>query len=115
MDVWHLVAERRIAEAMEEGAFDNLEGKGQPLDLAENPYEDASLRMANRILKRNGLAPAWIEDAKEIDVEYRRLLAHSNPSGHEYRTRVEALNRRILVFNLKAPAASVHRRPFPRP
>ena len=66
MDVWQLVAERKIREAMEEGAFDHLEGTGKPLDLSENPFEDPSERMANRLLKNNGITPAWIQEAKEI-------------------------------------------------
>jgi hypothetical protein len=59
VDDWHFIAERKIREAMQEGAFDRLEGKGEPLDLSENPYEDPSLRMAHRLLKNNGFAPAW--------------------------------------------------------
>src|SRR5690606_37251344 len=31
-------AEERILEAMAQGAFDNLPGKGRPLDLRENPF-----------------------------------------------------------------------------
>jgi hypothetical protein len=112
VDEWHFIAERKIREAMDEGAFDHLEGKGEPLDLSENPYEDASLRMAHRLLKNNGFAPAWIEEAKEIDAEYRRLLTYYNSSTKEFRERVERLNKRILVFNLKAPMVSVHRQPF---
>ena len=47
MDLWCLIAERKIREAIEEGAFDHLEGTGKPLDLSENPFEDPSDRMAN--------------------------------------------------------------------
>ena len=112
VDEWHFIAERKIREAMEEGAFDHLEGQGEPLDLSENPYEDAGLRMAHRLLKNNGFAPAWIEEAKEIDAEYRRLSAHPDRFSREFRARVETLNRRIMAFNLKAPSLSVHRQPF---
>jgi hypothetical protein len=112
VDEWHFIAERKIREAMDDGAFDHLEGKGKPLDLSENPYEDAGLRMAHRLLKNNGFAPIWIEEAKEIDAEYRRLNSRSDRTGKDFRARVQALNRRILVFNLKAPTVSVHRQPF---
>jgi hypothetical protein len=30
------LVEKRIREAMEKGEFDNLPGKGEPLDLSEN-------------------------------------------------------------------------------
>jgi len=67
MDEWEIIAERKIREAMAEGAFDNLEGKGRPLDLSEDHYQDPSLRMAHRLLRNNGFAPAWIEEAKDLD------------------------------------------------
>src|ERR1700722_13489284 len=60
MDAWNFIAERKIREAMEEGGFDQLEGMGEPRDLREDPFEDSSLRMAHRLLKNNGFAPAWI-------------------------------------------------------
>jgi len=114
MDVWNLVAERKIREAMEEGVFDSLEGTGEPLDLSENPFEDPSLRMAHRLLRNNGFAPEWILDGKDIEAEIRRLRAERDQlEPEEYRQRVEALNRRIAVYNLKAPVASVQK-PFLR-
>jgi Domain of unknown function (DUF1992) len=112
MDEWHFIAERKIREAMGEGAFDHLEGAGKPLDLREYPFEDPSDRMAHRLLKNNGFAPLWIEEAKEIEAESRPLRAQGKVSTDDFRARVAALNRRILSFNLKAPVASVHRRPF---
>ena len=112
MDVWALVAERKIREAMEEGAFENLEGAGKPLDLSENPFEDPSERMANRILRNNGLAPGWIEEAKELDAEFLRLRADGEAGKPGYETRVNELNRKILLFNLKAPRAAVERQFF---
>jgi Domain of unknown function (DUF1992) len=112
MDEWQFIAERKIREAMEEGAFDHLEGAGTPLDLREYPFEDPSDRMAHRLLKNNGFAPAWIEEAKEIDAESRRLRAEGKVSTDEFRAHVAALNRRIFSFNLKAPVASVHKRPL---
>lgn len=112
MDEWHFVAERKIREAMEEGAFDHLEGAGKPLDLSENPFEESGLRMAHRLLKNNGFAPAWIEEAREIEAESRRLRTQGENARSDFRSRVTALNRRILAFNLKAPALSVHKRMF---
>ena len=106
VDQWNFIADRKILEAMEEGAFDQLEGTGEPLDLRENPFEDPSMRMAHRILKNNGLAPAWIEESKEIDSEIRRLRSHPEANA------IVALNRRILAFNLKAPTVSVHKQLF---
>jgi hypothetical protein len=112
MDEWEFIAERKIREAMAEGAFDHLEGTGKPLDLSENPFEDPSDRMAHRILKNNGFAPDWIEEAREIEAESRRLCDRGAVSGSDFESRVAALNRRIVSFNLKAPATSLHKPPF---
>ena len=102
MDEWRFIADRKIREAMEEGAFDHLDGAGRPLDLREDPFEDPSLRMAHRLLRNNGFAPAWIEEAKEIEAEIQYLKGTSMPEPERCR-RVKALNKRILVYNLKAP------------
>lgn len=112
MDVCQLIAERKIREAMEDGAFDHLEGAGRPLDLSENPFEDASERMAHRLLKNNGFSPAWMDEAKEIEAESRRLRDPGEASKQDLPDRVAALNRRIALFNLKAPAGSFHKRPL---
>jgi hypothetical protein len=109
MDLCQLIAERKIREAIEEGAFDDLEGAGKPLDLSGNPFEDPSDRIAHRLLKNNGLAPTWIEEAKEIEAEFRSLRAEGEAGKDDLRERVAALNRRIASFNLKAPATRFHK------
>ena len=110
MDEWHFIAERKIREAMQEGVFEHLDGAGQPLDLTENPFEDPAQRMAHRLLRNNGFAPAWIEEGREIDAESRRLSAQSSRLDTEaYRREVARLNRRIDIYNLKAPVATAQR------
>lgn len=110
MDVWNLVAERKIREAMDEGTFDHLEGTGRPLNLDENPFEDPSLRMAHRLLKNNGFAPAWILEGKDIDIEIDFLKTRgSRLDPAEYQRRIEALNRRIASYNLKVPLPNMQK------
>ena len=99
---------------MSEGAFDNLTGKGRPLNLEEKPYEDPSMRMAHRLLRNNGFAPAWVEEAKdleqEIDLSCRELAAKRSPE--RFREQIADINRRILAHNLKTPSALFHMLPF---
>ena len=33
------IAERKIQDAIDDGLFDHLPGRGQPLDLSVNPFE----------------------------------------------------------------------------
>jgi len=67
MDLFAAIAERRILEAMERGEFDDLPGKGKPLDLADDdPMVPAELRIAYRMLKNAGFLPPELELRKEI-------------------------------------------------
>ncbi|KAL9688816.1 hypothetical protein QQ045_033240 [Rhodiola kirilowii] len=60
------VVERRIWQSMLEGDFENLPGKGKPLDLSSNPHVDPAEDTLYRILSRNKCAPEWVELNKEI-------------------------------------------------
>jgi Domain of unknown function (DUF1992) len=106
MDEWRFITDRKIRDAMREGAFERLDGEGQPLDLRENPFEDPAERMAHRLLRNNGFAPAWIEEGKDIDAEIRKLALCP---AQERPLRVEQLNRRIAAYNLKVPVASAQK------
>jgi len=129
MGHWESSIEKQIRKAMEEGAFDNLPGKGKPIDLSENPFEDPDLRTVHRLLRNAGFAPAFIEERKDIDAALERerttlsrawnLLQQASHTFSEaswqralaeFRERVSELNQRIRLHNLKVPAAAFHRR-----
>ena len=116
MDQWESIAERKIPEAIEAGAFDNLPSRGKPIELDTDP--DPSLWMAHHLLRVNGFAPAWIEESKDIDAAVNRLRADlRNARGRwslidELRSRAAELNRRILTYNLKSPSTQVHKFPL---
>ena len=123
------LTEKRLREAIENGEFDDLPGKGEPIDLRENPFEDPDLRVVHRLLRNAGFAPAWIEERKDIDAELAaaqtklsRAWALFGEGGKapsdaewertvkEFREQVQELNQRIRIYNLKAPAAVFHRK-----
>lgn len=60
------VVEQRIWHSMEEGQFENLPGRGKPLNLSTNPHADPAEDTLYRILSKNGCAPEWVELNKEI-------------------------------------------------
>jgi DnaJ family protein C protein 28 len=62
---WEKWIDQQIREAQERGEFDNLPGKGKPLDLTPNPYAREQ-ELAFKILKDAGYAPEWIELDKAI-------------------------------------------------
>ena len=126
MDQWESIAERKIREAMEAGAFENLPSKGKPIPLDQDPFEDPTLRMAHHLLRVSGFAPPWIEEACEIDraslklradlEDARRRNAVTSPSWQRaldgFRKQARELNSRILTYNLKSPSPQFHKLPL---
>lgn len=133
MKPWESLIDQKIREAMEQGEFDDLPGKGRPIDTSEHPFEDPELRMAHRMLRNAGFAPSWIEERKEIDSEVESARREStrvwtvrqNALGTEHEDAARArwekalaafhvhsneLNRRIVAWNLKVPAVGFQRR-----
>jgi hypothetical protein len=110
MDVWNLIAERKIEEAMEAGEFDHLEGTGEPLREDAGPFQDPAQRMAHRLMKNAGITPAWIAEGRELDREIEQLRGQEG-GGDERRRRAEELNRRIALFNLKVPVRTAQKLP----
>ncbi len=76
------IAERKIEEAIAEGAFDNLQGKGQPLNAS-----DLETPLDIKILKNAGVAPEWIQISKEIEELRAECRAIFVRIGREYRRR----------------------------
>jgi DnaJ homolog subfamily C member 28 len=119
--------EKQIREAMEAGAFDNLPGKGKPIDMSENPFEDPDLRTAHRLLRDAGFAPPFIEERKAIDAELEQARTRLNRAWKIYQSRgnegqttwervmgefrelAAGLNSRIRVHNLKVPSGVFQR------
>jgi len=67
------LVEERIQAAMQAGAFDNLPGKGKPLQLEENPFVPPELRLAYKVLANANMAPEWIELDKAIRTSREEL------------------------------------------
>lgn len=108
MDRFESLVERRIREAMEDGDFDDLPGQGKPHDLGANPYEDPEWALAHRVLKNAGMAPAWIEERRDITAALEAARARFDRDGDEgaLAAEVARLNAHILSHNLKAPTTT---------
>ncbi len=122
-----------IQKGMAEGAFDNLAGKGKPLDLRENPFVDKDWQMAFHILEQQGFALPWMDARNSIEQEFQiaqqnltrtwqwrcEQLADGEDVGlveEEWRRavsrfteKVTALNKRIDDYNLLIPADVFYR------
>ncbi|XP_020851579.1 dnaJ homolog subfamily C member 28 [Phascolarctos cinereus] len=117
------LVEDLIQESMAKGDFDNLSGKGKPLNKFSGcSYIDPMTHNLNRILIDNGYQPEWILMQKEIKdtiVQLRRdILVSRNKLGHpmtsseltqwsqdceKFQENIKKLNKRINYFNLIVP------------
>ena len=68
------IVETLIKEAMARGEFDNLPGRGKPIDLTEYFETPEEIRLANSVLKNAGMTSREVELLKEI-AELRQILA----------------------------------------
>ncbi|UPU34629.1 DUF1992 domain-containing protein [Geomonas paludis] len=98
MEIFALIAERRIQEAMERGEFDNLPGRGKPLvqeDLSAVPEE---LRMAYKVLKNAGCVPPEVELTNDV-ASLRRLILDMEDS-EERMKKVRELNFKLMKLEM---------------
>ena len=101
-DMFDLLAEQKIAEALANGAFDDLPGAGQPLELDDDPLVPEELRLAYRILKNAGYVPPEVETLKHI-AQLERFIARDDLDGQ---ARTKALRKLALLRTARALATS---------
>jgi hypothetical protein len=71
---WIRLAENRIDEAIANGEFDDLPGKGKPLDLADYFAQPAAERAGSALLKSANVLPPEVELLKAIALLETALL-----------------------------------------
>jgi len=87
-----------IREAQERGDFNNLKGKGKPIDLSAYFETPEDVRMAYSLLKNAGMVSAEVELLNEIAALKERLA-----STHEenLRSRIQGMIReKQLQFDI---------------
>ena len=124
-------ADEQIRRAIEDGKFDNLPGKGKPLHLDQNPFEDPEWRLANHVLKTSGFSLPWIEKRGEIEAlihsaraslkrsaEWRQqatkqslpvafIASEWSKAVELFREQVIEINRLIISYNLDVPSSQL--------
>ena len=90
--------EEQVRRAIAAGEFDNLAGKGKPIDLKAYFDTPEDLRMAYSVLKGNNFVPEEVEMLKEIDGIKKHL---ESCQDEEQRKRLKKeVTDRTLVFNM---------------
>lgn len=90
--------EEKIREAMEAGEFDNLSGKGKPLDLGAYFATPAELRLGYSVLKSARCLPEEVELRKEIESLNEQLADCSNQRQRQ--SIQEQIRSKTLKLNL---------------
>ncbi|OIP60527.1 MAG: molecular chaperone DnaJ [Nitrospirae bacterium CG2_30_41_42] len=98
MEFFYRIAERRIIEAIANGEFDNLEGKGRPINFEDETWVPEDLRMAYRILKNAGCIPPELEFRNEV-VNMCSLM-NTIDDDKERIKKLRELNFKLLKLNL---------------
>jgi hypothetical protein len=103
MEFFTRLAENRILQAMEAGEFDNLQGKGQPLNLEDDGHIPAELRMAYKILKNADCLPPELVLRQEV-VQLQDLVA-ALPDEAEKLKQMRRLNFLVMKLNMLRPVS----------
>ena len=98
MDIFRKIADRKITEAMMNGEFDNLSGKGKCLKLEDETWVPEDLRMTYRLLRNAGYVPPEIELRNEI-INLKNLL-DTLDDDKERLKKMRELHYKIMKINL---------------
>ena len=91
--------EEKIREAMERGDFDNLPGKGKPLDLTDWQNTPEEQRMAYSMLKSSGYTPLEIQIKNEIG-ELKALIKETTDKDEKTRL-INKLNAAMTNYAIR--------------
>ena len=92
------IVEKRIKEAAEKGEFDDLPGKGKPLDLDDDSRIPEDCRLAYKILKNANCLPPELELKKEIR-QLEDMLDDLPDEKERYRL-MKKINLKIMKLNM---------------
>ena len=97
-EAFEKIAEKKIREAMDNGEFDDLPGKGKPLQLEDDRHIAQDIRLAHKILKNANCLPPELELRKEI-LTMEELLDGVRDTKEKYR-QIKKLNYLIMKLNM---------------
>jgi len=102
MDMFAILAETKIREAISNGELDDLPGQGQPLKLDDLSMVPEELRAGYIMLKNAGVLPEEIQLQKEI-VNLQRLISYScedSAATDEIKALEKKLKEKLLRYEM---------------
>lgn len=98
MSYFWRIAEERIKEAQRAGAFDNLPGKGKPLEIEDLSWVPEDLRISYLVLKNAHVLPPEAELLKDIHT-IEDLLKHVEDEG-ERRALAKSIQFKLIRLDM---------------
>jgi hypothetical protein len=98
MSSFDKIVEAMIRDAQERGEFDNLPGKGKPIDLDAYFETPEEVRLAQSVLKNAGMTSPEVLLLKEI-AGLRQLLP-SLPDEDKKQEIQKKIQQKLIEFNL---------------
>ena len=96
---FHRNADEKIKEAIAKGEFDNLPGKGKPLDLDGYFATPEHLRTGYSILKSADVIPEEMELLRQIEALKKSLDSSTTPI--EEKALRKQLSEKLTNFNMR--------------
>jgi hypothetical protein len=93
------IVEKKIQEAQRNGEFDNLPGRGKPIECKEDRHIPEDLRLAYKILKNADCLPPEIEEKKEIR-QMEDMLENIPDEKEKYKL-IKKINYKIMKLNMR--------------
>lgn len=107
---WKSLVDQLLDDARQEGKFDNLPGAGGPLKLDDDPNTPHDMKLANKILKQNDLAPEWMMLGKDVDALRERLLDNMRKGARAYQGALADADRSAHPYDQRQRAETTWRR-----
>ena len=92
------IIERRIQEAQNRGEFNDLPGRGEPLQMEDDSGIPEDLRLAYKILKNADCLPPELQLKKEI--RQMEDLLDGIPDEKEKYRQIKKINYKIMQLNM---------------
>ena len=80
---WNNLIDEMIENGRSQGIFDDLKGKGKPLNLNKNPFNQNS-EIADSLLKENKMVPAWLAQRNDTQTEIEALRQKISRTWRRY-------------------------------
>ena len=92
------IVEKKIMEAQRNGEFDDLPGRGEPMEYKEDRHIPGDLRLAYKILKNANCLPPEVEEKKKIR-QMEDMLDNIPDEKEKYKL-IKKINYKIMKLNM---------------